>query len=104
MALAHFRMLIHEFLNKDLYIVQEEAPLIISDRQSAVCMDKNGKDTKHTRHISRRVHFLSNGENCKIHRIDRCEGGLQLTESATKNVGENYLNSGIKYIMVRLDN
>ena len=29
MALAHFRMLIHDFLNKDLDIVPEEAPLIV---------------------------------------------------------------------------
>ena len=60
MDLAHFRMLIHEFLNKDPDIVPEEAPLIILDSKSAVCMDKIGKDTKHTRHISRRVNVLRN--------------------------------------------
>ena len=63
MALAHFRMLIHELLNKDPDIVPEEDPLIILDGKSSVCMAKNGKDTKHTRHISRRVHLVSNGEN-----------------------------------------
>ena len=47
MALAHFRMLIHEFLNKDPYIVPEEFPLIVLDSKSAMCMAKNGKDTKH---------------------------------------------------------
>ena len=26
-ALAHFRMLIHEFLKKDIYIVPEDAPI-----------------------------------------------------------------------------
>ena len=31
--LAHFRMLIHELLNKDPYIVPEEAPLIVLDRK-----------------------------------------------------------------------
>ena len=54
-------MLINELLNKDPYIVTEEAPLIILDTNSAVCMDNNGKYTKQTRHIARRVHFLSNG-------------------------------------------
>ena len=49
MDLSYFRMLVHEFLNKDTYIVQEEALLIILDSKSAVCMAKNGKDTKHTR-------------------------------------------------------
>ena len=49
MALAHFSMLINEFLNKDPDIVPEEAPLIILDSKYSMCMDKNGKDTKHTR-------------------------------------------------------
>ena len=40
----------------------------------------------------------------KIHKIDWCEGGLHLIEIVTKNVGENYLNPSIKYIMVRIDN
>ena len=62
MALAHFRMLIHEWLNKDTDIVPEEAPSILLDSKSAMCMAKNGKDTKHTRHIARRIHFVRNGE------------------------------------------
>ena len=44
MALAYFRMLIHEFLNKDTYIVPEEALLIVLDSKSTMCMDKNIKD------------------------------------------------------------
>ena len=62
-ALAHFRMLIYEFLNKDPDIVPEESPIIILDIRSAVCMANNGKDTNHTRHISRRVHLVRNGKN-----------------------------------------
>ena len=57
MDLAHFRMLIHELLNKDPYIVPEEDPMNILDSKSAICMDNNGKHTNNTRHISRRVHF-----------------------------------------------
>ena len=67
-------------------------------------MDKNCKYTKHTRHIARRMNFVSNGENYKMHKIYWCEGGLQLADISTKNVGENYLIPRIKYIMVRLDN
>ena len=104
MALAHFRMLIHELLNKDLDIVSEEAPLIFLDGKSAMCMAKNGKDTKHTRHIARRIHFLSNGEKCKMHKIYLCEGGLQLADIGTKNVSEPNLTPRMKYIMVRLEN
>ena len=63
MALAYFRMLINELLNKDPDLVPEEAPLIILDIKSDIFMDKNLKDTKHTRHISGRVNFVRNGEN-----------------------------------------
>ena len=103
MTLAHFRMLIHEFLNKNTDIVPEEAPLIILCSKSSVCMDNNGKKNNHTRHISRRVHLVRNVEIFKMHKIDWCEGGLQLSDIATKNVGEHYLTPIMKYIMVRLD-
>ena len=102
MALAHFRMLIHEMLNKDTDTVPEEAPLIILDRKYDVCMAKNAKDTKHS-HIPRRVHFVRNGEKLKIHYIEWCEGGLQLTDIATKKFGENYLTPRMKYIIERLE-
>ena len=104
MALAHFRMLVHELLNEDPDMVQKEAPLIVLDSKSAMCMDKNGKDTKHTRHIARRMHFLRNGEKCKIHKINWFEGGLQLADIGTKNVSEPDLTPRMKYIMVRLEN
>ena len=88
MALAHFRMLIHEILNKDPDIVREEAPLIVFDSKSAICMAKNGKYTKHTRHIASRMHLVRNGEKYKIHKIDCCEGGLKLADISTNNVGD----------------
>ena len=103
MALARFRILIHELLNKDTDTVPEEAPLVILDIKYYVCMDNNDKDTKHTRHISRRVNHVKNGKKCKIHKIVWCEGGLQLADIATKNFGENDLNLRTKYIMVSLD-
>ena len=62
-------MLIHKLLNKEPNIVPEEASLIIWDGKSAVCMANNGKDTKHTSHISRRVHFVRNSEKCKFTRL-----------------------------------
>ena len=68
-ALAHFRMLIHEFLNKDTDIVWDEAHIIRLDSNFAMCMDKNGTDNKQTSHISRRMNLVSNGEKCKMHKI-----------------------------------
>ena len=67
-------------------------------------MANNGKNAKDTSHLSRRMHFVRNGENFKIHKIDWCEGGLKLADIATKNVGEHDLTPIIKYIMVRLYN
>ena len=104
MDLAHFRMLIHELLNQYPDMVPKEAPLIVLDNKCAMCMDKNGKDTKHTRHIASRIHFVKNKEKCKIHRIDCCEGGLQLADIGTKNISELDLTPSMKYVMVRLEN
>ena len=104
MALAHFRILVHELLNEDPDMVPKEDPLIVLDGKSAMCMANNGKDTKHTRHIARRIHFVRNGENCKMHKIEWCEGGLQLADMGTKNVSEPDLTPRMKYIVVRLDN
>ena len=98
-----FQDFIHEFLNKDPDIVPEEDPLLIFYSNSEDCMAKNGKDTNHTRHIASRVHFLRNGEKCKIHQIDWCVGFLKLSDISTKNVEENDLIPRMKYIMVRLD-
>ena len=96
-------MLIYELLNKDPEIVPEEAPLIILDIKYAMCMAKNGKDIKQTRHIARIMNFVRNGEKCKMHKIDWCEGGLQLADIGTKNVDDPDLTPRMKYIMVRLE-
>ena len=78
--------------------------MIILDSKYAMCMAKNGKDTKHTRHLARRMHFVRNGEKCKMHNIYLCEGGLQLADIGTKNVSAPDLTPRMKYIMVRLKN
>ena len=62
MALAHFRMLVHELINEDPDMVPKEAPLIVLDSKSDMYMAKNGKDIKHTRHIARIMHFVRNGD------------------------------------------
>ena len=59
MDLVHFRMLVHEFLNEDPCMVPKEDHLIVLERKSAMCMAKNGRDTKHNRHIARIMHFVS---------------------------------------------
>ena len=70
MALAHFRMLIHELLNEYPDMVPKESPLIVLYIKSSICMAKNGKDTKHTRNIARRMHFVRNREKYKMQKTD----------------------------------
>ena len=52
-------------------------------------MAKNGKNTKHTRHISKRVHFVRNSEELNLHNKVWCEGVLQLMDIGTKNARED---------------
>ena len=104
MVLAHFRMLIHELLNEDPDMVSKEAPLVVLDSKYSMCMAKNGKDTKHTRHIARRMHFVSNGEKCKMQNFYWFEGGLQLADIGINNVSEPGLTPRMKYMMVILEN
>ena len=66
-------------------------------------MAKNGRDTTHTRHIAIRMHVLRNGDICKMHKLEWCEGVLQLAEIVTKNVSEPDLTPRMKYNMVRLE-
>ena len=104
MVLAHFRILIRELLNEDPDMVPKEAHLIVLDSKSSMCMANNGKYTKHTRHIVMRIHFVRNGEKCKVQKIDWCEGGLQLADIGTRNLIEPDLTPRTKYIMVVLEN
>ena len=78
--------------------------MIVLYSKYALFMDKNNKDNKHTRHISRRMSFAGNGEKVKMHKIDRCEVGLQLTEIGNKILYEPDITPKMKYIMVRLKN
>ena len=49
------------------------------------------------------MHFIRNGEKCKMPKIDWCEGGLHLAEIGIKNVSEPDLKPRMKYIMVILE-
>ena len=85
-------------------MVPKEDPSIVLDSKYDMCMAKNGKDTKHTRHVARRMHFVRNVDECKMHKIEWCEGGLKLADIGTKNLIEPDLTPRMKYIMVILEN
>ena len=42
-------------------------------------------------------------EECILHKIEWCEGGMQLADIGTKNISEPDLTPRMKYIMVRLE-
>ena len=100
MALAHFRMLKNELEGKDPDELPEEPPLIIMDSKSGVDMAKNGKDTKHTRHIARRIHFVRQGEALGFHKTHWIENLLQCADIGTKNVRPDEIKPRLKYMMV----
>ena len=102
-ALEHSRMMNNQLLNNDPYVVPEQAPQIILDRKSAILMSKNGKDTKHTRNISRRMHSARNCKECNLKNTVWCEGGLQLAYIVTQNFREDGLNARLGYDMTRLE-
>ena len=86
MALAYFRILNNEFLNKDPGLFPEQAPIIILRSKLAVCMAKNVKDVEYTINSYIRMHFVRNREDYNMHKILRCKGGLNLEDIGTNNI------------------
>ena len=62
-------MLIHKLLNKEPDIVTEEAPLIVLNGNSSMCMTNNSENTKRTRHTASTMHFVRNGEKCMMQNL-----------------------------------
>ena len=62
MATSHVRMVSNDFegIQVDAY---GETPLkILLDSESAIAMSKNSRDSKRTRHINRRIHYIQQGQ------------------------------------------
>ena len=103
MALAQFRIINNELINKDPSVYPEQALLVLLDIKSSVCMTNNGKDTKHTREISRRMHLVRTVKDFNLQKTVWCEGGLKLVDIGTNNGREDELNTGLEYTMVIFD-
>ena len=67
-------------------------------------MAKNGNNNKHTRHNSRRMNVVINGEECNFHNTVWCKGGMKLADIGTKNVRGDKFNPILGYAMVILNN
>ena len=103
MALAHFRMMNSELEGKKPDEIPSDPPLMILDSRAGVDMSKNDRDSKQTRHIARRMHFVRQGEAQNLHRTTWIEGDLQLADIGTKNVRADELQPRLGYIMVKVD-
>ena len=76
MAAAHIHMLLYDmkYLGTKTYdskklTLPNPPTVVMVDNKSAVQMSLNGKLTKHTRHISRRYHYVKEGAKLKLHAI-----------------------------------
>jgi hypothetical protein len=92
MAAAHIHMLLYDmkYLGTKNY---ENTQLALPNPPTVVCVDNeaackmslNDKLTKHTRHISRRFHFVREGSKQKLHIISWCPGDDMLSDIMTKS-------------------
>lgn len=74
--LAHFKMLNSALKGEDPDQLPSDPPLIVMDSKSGIDMAKNGKNSKHTRHIMRRIHFVHMGEAEGYHQAAWCKKAI----------------------------
>ena len=78
---------------QELYGNRPDQPLSIPffcDSESAIIMGRNQKDTKRTRHIQRRVHFVRDNIASRAFIANKIDGELNPSDTGTKNLnGEN---------------
>jgi len=101
MSTDHHRMLLNELdrVNPD----DNPSPIaILLDSKSAIAMGKSFKDTKHTRHIARRFHYVREGEQQGRFKIQYIDNSLQFSDIGTKNTTIDDLESRMKFLMVKV--
>jgi hypothetical protein len=82
MATSHLRMLLAEF---EVTTDESMEPTnIYFDSKSAIVMGSNFHDTKHTRHILRRYHYIREGIRSKRFNMQWLQTLVQLADIRTK--------------------
>ena len=107
-ALAHAmqatvsnRQTIHE-----LYGNHPDTPLSIPfycDSESALAMGENLKDTKRTRHIQRRYHYVRDQMGMRAFIGHKIDGTLNPSDTGTKNLGSETLSVHHDVMHTRVD-
>ena len=88
-AIINSRQIVHE-----LYGNRADTPLSIPffcDSESAIIMGKNSKDTKRTRHIQRRIHFVRDNTASRAFVPYKIGGKLNPADVGTKNLNQEVL-------------
>jgi len=83
MAGSHLRMLIAEL--EGVNESNMDPTYVYFDSKSAVAMGTSYKDTKHTRHILRRYHYVREGVNSKRFIMHWLDNEYQMADIGTKN-------------------
>ena len=73
-------------MNTDPDVVPDQSPIVLLDSKPAVCISTNGKDIKHTRQNSRRIHFVRNGWEWNLHDKVWREGVIKLVDIRNNNL------------------
>ena len=101
MSGAHHHMLLNELRLRDPDAATFPIPVVL-DSRSAQAMGNSFRDTKHTRHIARRYHYVRTGAQEGHWVLHWCEAGLQLADVGTKNLPGRDLQPRLGYIQVEV--
>ena len=101
MSAAHHRMLHNEFrlLDPD----ESSFPVIVLlDSQSTKAMGSSFRDSKHTRHIERRFHYVHHRTKDLKHALHWLDADLQLVDIETNNIDSTELQPRLRIIIVEV--
>ena len=83
---------------------KEDKPIdIFLDNKSAVDMSSSFKDTKRSRHILRRWHYVRAGVQSKWHLLTWMSNEAQVADMMTKILPRKGLLSKLIYALVKID-
>ena len=113
-AEAEYNALAHAFqavanstqIVNELYGYQADRPLSIPffcDSESAIAMGSSLKDTKRTRHIQRRVHYVRDGIDSKSFVPNKIDGELNPSDVGTKNLSHDVQDSHMEVMHVTVE-
>ena len=102
MNASHLRMVMNELEGKPQDEFGTPPIKILLDSQAAIAMSKNFKDSKQTRHMDRRRHYVREGSNEGRHELCYIPGDLMLADPGTKNCGKAEIQTRLKYMMANV--